>query len=102
DKPAAPCLASRFPYGTEITHQRLAQIERAEDGLRDLGFREFRVRYDREVARLEIAQQEFARLADRELRDRVVAAVKQAGFRRVVLDLEGFRSGSLNAGSSEA
>lgn len=96
DKPASPCLASRFPYGTAITHQRLAQVERAEAGLRALGFREFRVRYEQETARLEIAAAEIARCCDAGVRDAVVTAVRNAGFRRVVLDLAGFRSGSLN------
>ena len=96
DKPASPCLASRFPYGTAITHERLAQVERAESGLRALGFREFRVRYEQDTARLEIAAAEIASCLDEARRDAVVAAVRGAGFRRVVLDLAGFRSGSLN------
>lgn len=96
DKPAAPCLASRFPYGTAITHDRLEQVERAEAGLRALGFREFRVRYEQTTARLEIAASEIGRCCAPELRDAVVAAIRDAGFRRVVLDLDGFRSGSLN------
>ena len=96
DKPASPCLASRFPYGTPITHQRLGQVERAEAGLRALGFREFRVRFEQDTARLEVALSELPRCCDPELRDRVVAAVLSAGFRHVVLDLAGFRSGSLN------
>ena len=96
DKPASPCLASRFPYGTAITHDRLARVERAESGLRALGFREFRVRYEQDTARLEVAAAEIARCCDAELRDAIVTAVRSAGFRRVVLDLGGFRSGSLN------
>ena len=96
DKPASPCLASRFPYGTAITHERLAQVERAESGLRALGFREFRVRYEQDVARLEIASAEIARCCDPEMREAILSAVRGAGFRRVVLDLAGFRSGSLN------
>jgi uncharacterized protein len=96
DKPASPCLASRFPYGTAITHERLGQVERAEAGLRALGFREFRVRYEQQTARLEVATSEIARCCDPELRDSIIAAIRNAGFRRVVLDLDGFRSGSLN------
>jgi len=96
DKPASPCLASRFPYGTAITHERLAQVERAEAGLRALGFREFRVRYGESTARLEVAQDELARCVAGGTREQIVAAVTAAGFRRVVLDLAGFRSGSLN------
>ncbi len=98
DKPAAPCLASRFAYGIEIDHQRLGRVERAERGLRQLGFRELRVRFEGETARLEIATRELGRFVDPEVRSTAVAAVKAAGFRRVVLDLEGFRSGSLNEG----
>jgi uncharacterized protein len=96
DKPASPCLASRFPYGTEITHERLRQVETAEAALRSLGFREFRVRYERETARLEIAAPELERCLAPELRRTIVEALRTAGFRRVVLDLDGFRSGSLN------
>lgn len=96
DKPAAPCLASRFPYGTAITHQRLEQVERAEAGLRALGFRELRVRYEQTTARLEIAASEIERCCAPGMRLAIVAAVRDAGFKRVVLDLDGFRSGSLN------
>lgn len=98
DKPAAPCLASRFAYGIEIDHERLARVERAEQSLKRLGFRELRVRFEGETARLEISAPELARFADQQIRIAAVAAVKGAGFRRVVLDLEGFRSGSLNDG----
>lgn len=98
DKPAAPCLASRFPYGTAITHERLHRVERAENALRSLGFREFRVRFEDETARLEIAADELARALDPELRKAIADGVREAGFRRVVVDLDGFRSGSLNAG----
>ena len=96
DKPASPCLASRFPYGTAITHERLARVERAEAGLRALGFREFRVRFEEDTARLEVAAAEITRCCDVQVRAAIVDAVRSAGFRRVVLDLEGFRSGSLN------
>ena len=96
DKPASPCLASRFPYGTAITHERLAQVERAEAALHALGFRELRVRYEGAAARLEIAEGEIARCTDMQTRKAIVAAVRDAGFARVVLDLAGFRSGSLN------
>jgi uncharacterized protein len=96
DKPASPCLASRFPYGTAITHERLVRVERAEAALRGLGFRELRVRFEDDTARLEIAAAEIALCCAPEMRAAVVGAVRGAGFRRVVLDLEGFRSGSLN------
>jgi uncharacterized protein len=101
-KPAAPCLASRFAYGIEITHERLGRVEEAERALRRLGFRELRVRYEEDTARLEIAVEELARVAEPATRRAVVAAVKAAGFRRVVLDLEGFRSGSLNEGVTKS
>jgi uncharacterized protein len=96
DKPASPCLASRFPYGTAITHQRLHRVEAAEAVLRELGFREFRVRFEEDTARLEIAEAELDRCVDPQTRKAIVAGVQEAGFRRVVLDLGGFRSGSLN------
>jgi uncharacterized protein len=96
DKPASPCLASRFPYGTEITRERLHAIEEAEAGVRALGFREFRVRYEGTTARLEIAEEELARCCDDAIRHALLDAVSAAGFTRAVLDLSGFRSGSLN------
>jgi uncharacterized protein len=97
-KPAAPCLASRFAYGTEITPERLGRVERAERALKALGFRELRVRFEDDTARLEIAIGDLGRCTEPDTRGAIVAAVKAAGFRRVVLDLEGFRSGSLNEG----
>jgi pyridinium-3,5-biscarboxylic acid mononucleotide sulfurtransferase len=95
DKPAAACLASRLPYGTPVTLQRLATVERAEAALRSLGFRELRVRHYGDTARLEVP---LDRLGDVvALRAGVVAAVQAAGYRYVTLDLEGLRSGNLNA-----
>jgi pyridinium-3,5-biscarboxylic acid mononucleotide sulfurtransferase len=95
DKPAAACLASRLPYGTPVTLQRLATVERVEAGLRALGFRELRVRHYGDTARLEVP---LDRLADVvALREEVVAAVRAGGYRYVTLDLEGLRSGNLNA-----
>ena len=102
DKPASPCLASRFPYGTAITHERLGRVERAEDVLHRLGFREFRVRFEDDTARLEISTSEIGRCADEDVRDALVRGIRQAGFTRVVLDLAGFRSGSLNEGLTTA
>jgi uncharacterized protein len=95
-KPASPCLASRIPYGTAITAEALAQVERAENALRDLGFGDLRVRHHGEVARIEIPLRELPRMLDRGLRERVVEALRSAGYGFVSLDLEGLRSGSLN------
>ena len=96
DKPASPCLASRIPYGTPITREALAMIETAESALRALGFAELRVRHHGDVARLELPAGGFARALAPACRAEIVAAVRAAGFRFVALDLEGFRSGSLN------
>jgi uncharacterized protein len=97
DKPAAACLSSRIPTGTEVTERRLAQVEAAESALRQLGFGQLRVRHHGEVARLELDAAGLARLADPELSADVVDRVRRAGFRYVAVDLEGYRSGSLNA-----
>ena len=95
DKPAAACLASRLPYGTPVTLGRLAAVEQAEAALRSLGFRDLRVRHYGDTARLEVP---LDRLADVvALREGVVTAVRAAGYRYVTLDLEGLRSGNLNA-----
>lgn len=97
DKPASPCLASRIAYGVAVTTERLQRIERAEQLLRDLGWGEFRVRlHADEVARLEVPASSIERLASPDTRTRIVRELKQLGFRYVTLDLEGFRSGSLN------
>jgi len=94
DKPAAACLASRVPYGTPVTMSVLAEVAAAESGLRRLGLRQLRVRHHGAVARIEVPLADLdAVLAQREA---VVAAVRTAGYRYVALDLEGFRSGSLN------
>src|SRR6185369_15648851 len=94
DKPASPCLSSRFPYGTEITVERLRMVGAAEATLRALGFREVRVRFHGELARIEVGAEELARFGDAKLRDAVVTGVRAAGFRHVTVDLAGFRSGS--------
>jgi uncharacterized protein len=94
DKPAAACLASRLPYGTPVTLGRLSSVERAEAGLRSLGFVELRVRHHGEVARIEVPDAAMADVVAR--RDAVVAAVEAAGYRWVALDLAGFRSGGFN------
>lgn len=94
DKPQMACLASRLPYGTEVTPERLAQVERAEAGVRAAGIRSFRVRHHGEIGRIEVAAEEQAAAFAR--RDALLAAVKAAGFKLAVLDLEPFRSGRLN------
>jgi uncharacterized protein len=96
DKPAMPCLASRIPYGTAVTEERLVQVGSAESELRALGLRTFRVRYHGDIARLEVAAEELARFADANFRERVNAALRGQGFKYVALDLEPFRSGRLN------
>ncbi len=97
DKPAAPCLASRIPYGTPVTPLRLSMVEAAENALRKLGFTGFRVRHHETMARLEIPLDQIMRLMDPGIRDEVVRAVRHAGYEQVTLDLQGFRSGSGNA-----
>ena len=96
DLPASACLASRLPYGTEVTPERLAQIERGEEALRALGFRQLRVRHHGPLARVEIDPAEMARAFDPEMARRISAALKPLGFRYVALDLDGYRSGALN------
>ena len=97
DKPASPCLSSRVAYGEEVTPERVAMIDRAEQYLRSLGLREVRVRYHRgDLARLEVPIHEIARLAEFEARAGIVHALAGLGFKYVTLDLQGFRSGSLN------
>jgi uncharacterized protein len=97
DRPAAPCLSSRVEYGRAVTREVLEQVERGEEGLRRLGFRELRVRHHGELARVEIARDELPRALTMEMLDAITAALKQAGFKYVTLDCSGFRSGSMNA-----
>ncbi len=96
DKPAFACLASRFPYGTRITEDKLTAVGRAEDAVRDMGFRQVRVRHHGEVARVEVGPDEVSRLLDPAVRARVAEVVKKAGFLYVAADLEGYRTGSMN------
>jgi uncharacterized protein len=96
DQPASPCLASRIPYGLEITAQRLQQIDRAETFLRSLGFVEFRVRHHDPIARVEVRPQDIAKIVAEPVRSKVVERLKSLGFQFVTVDLQGFRSGSLN------
>lgn len=95
DKPALACLSSRFPYGQEITAEKLAQVARAEEYLRREGFRQVRVRHHGEIARLEVGPEEMERAFRR--REEISAELLDAGFLYVALDLSGYRSGSLNA-----
>jgi uncharacterized protein len=96
DRPAAPCLSSRVEYGRTVTREVLAQVEQGEESLRQLGFRELRVRHHGELARVEIARAELPRALDLDMLDAITAALKQAGFQYVTLDCQGFRSGAMN------
>lgn len=98
DVPASACLSSRIPYHSEVTPEKLAAIEQAEGALLDLGFRLCRVRHHGEVARVELGPDEMARALEPGVRDALVNGVKAAGFRYVALDLQGYRTGSLNEG----
>jgi len=98
DKPAAPCLSSRIAYGERVTPERLAMIDQAESFLRERGFRPLRVRYHKgDMARIEVSVEQLPKLAEPALRHEVVTHLKSLGFKYVSLDLEGFRSGSMNA-----
>ena len=96
DRPASACLASRVPYGTEVTPERLGLIEQGEAALRDLGFQQFRVRLHDKLARVEIAPEEMPRAFTPEMAAEISARLKAVGFAYVALDLEGYRQGSLN------
>ena len=97
DRPAAPCLSSRVEYGRTVTREVLEQVEKAEESLRQLGFRELRVRHHGELARVELARAVMSRALTMEMLDAITAALKLAGFQYVTLDCSGFRSGSMNA-----
>jgi uncharacterized protein len=96
DRPASPCLSSRFPYGTRITHEGLTRVAAAEDALHALGFRDLRVRFHDTVARIEVPPDSMARLLEPSVRELVTGTLRRLGFAYVTLDLDGFRSGSLN------
>lgn len=96
DKPSFACLASRFVYGEAITDERLAMVDRAEQLLLGLGFRQFRVRIHGDLARIEILPEEFDRIMTPEVRGQITAALKEYGFSYVTLDLSGYRTGSMN------
>jgi uncharacterized protein len=96
DKPSMACLSSRIPYGTEVTPERLARVEKAEEVLRDLGLRQFRVRHHDTVARIEVDPRDFEELVRSPLREMVIDRIKAVGYQYVALDLQGYRTGSLN------
>jgi uncharacterized protein len=96
DRPSFACLASRFPYGTRITRERLRQVDRAEGLLREQGFRTFRVRYHGDLARIEVSEDDLARFLDAAFRKNVVDRLRELGFLYVTLDLQGYRMGSMN------
>lgn len=96
NKPSFACLASRFPYGEEITPEKLRMVEEAEDFIRALGVRQVRVRHHGSIARIEVPEQDIDRFFDRDVRERVVSKLKEIGYVYVSLDLRGYRSGSLN------
>jgi uncharacterized protein len=96
DKPSSPCLSSRFPYGTEINLERLRKIGACELYMKELRFREFRVRYHGELARIELSPREIGRFFDEATRQAVVKKFKEIGFNYVSLDLQGYRTGSMN------
>jgi len=97
NRPASACLSSRIAYGIEVTPERLAIVEKGEEALRALGFRQFRVRYHENLVRLEISREELPRALDPEMAGKFVEIFKPLGFAYVTLDLEGYRTGSLNA-----
>ncbi len=99
DKPAQACLASRIPYGEKVTDEKLDQVERAEDFLRELGFRVVRVRHHGSVARIEVGREEMERFLDEEIRAEIDRALRSLGFLYITLDLQGYRVGSLNEAS---
>lgn len=96
DKPALACLSSRIPYGQKVTKEKLSQIERAEEFLHSLGFRQLRVRYHEKMARIELEPAEIPKMLDTEIRNKIFKKLREIGYLYVTLDLQGYRSGSLN------
>ena len=96
DKPSFACLASRFPYGEEITPQALRMVDQAEDFLFSLGFKQVRVRHYQTLARIEVYPEEMGRFMEDSLREQVVNSLKEIGYKYITLDLQGFRTGSMN------
>jgi uncharacterized protein len=101
NKPAFACLSSRFPYGNEITVEKLSMVERAEQFLMDLGFRQIRVRHHEDIARIEVNTEERDKFFDIKIMDKVANELKSIGFKYVTLDLLGYRTGSMNEILSE-
>ena len=101
DRPASACLSSRLPYGTEVTPERLSLIEQGERALRDLGFRQFRVRLHDKLARIELAPEELPRAFTPQMAAAIAKSLKAVGFSYISLDLEGYRQGSLNESLSK-
>lgn len=101
EMPASPCLASRIAYGVVITEQKLRQVEAAEDFLRSLGFVQFRVRHHGGIARIEVPADQIRKIAEDPLRAKIIDKLKRLGFQYITLDLQGFRSGSLNEALSD-
>ena len=97
DKPASACLSSRIAYGLPVTRETLESIEKAEEALFAMGFRQFRVRHHGELARIEVAREELVRMLSLSMFEQASAALKRLGYKYVTLDLEGYRSGSMNA-----
>jgi len=97
DKPASACLSSRIAYGLPVTRETLESIEKGEEVLFSMGFRQFRVRHHGELVRIEIAREELARMLSLSMFEQASAALKRLGYKYVTLDLEGYRSGSMNA-----
>ncbi len=96
DLPATPCLASRITYGLEVTEERLNQIDKAEDYLKSLGLETLRVRHHGDTARIEVPTKDIPKITEETTRNKIVARLKEIGFKYISLDLQGFRSGSLN------
>lgn len=96
DKPSFACLSSRFPYGEKITREKLAMVDKAEQLLIDLGFRQVRVRHHGNMARIEICEEDFEKIVHLEIRDKTYKVLKELGYTYVSLDLKGYRTGSMN------
>ena len=96
DKPAFACLSSRFPYGTKITEERVKRVEACEAVLRSLSFSQFRVRYHDNIARIEVRETDFQKILSQDVREKIINDFKKQGFKYIALDIEGYRSGSMN------